>query len=96
MNKNNKKQSIGIVLLYTALFVLMCLLVFGIHWKKGLSFIFSTDGWNQHFRALQFYSDWLQQIVRGVIKDFHFSIPLWSDVMGYGADVISTLHYCDW
>ncbi len=93
MNKNNKKQSIGIVLLYTALFVLMCLLVFGIHWKKGLSFIFSTDGWNQHFRALQFYSDWLQQIVRGVIKDFHFSIPLWSDVMGYGADVISTLHY---
>ncbi len=96
-NKQRKQEKnlkiLPLFLWYTGLFCVMCLLVFSLHWKNDLSFIWKNDGWNQHFRALQFYSDWLQEIVRGVVEDFHLSIPLWSNVIGYGADIISTLHY---
>lgn len=91
--RGNNPKILRLFLWYTGLFCVMCLLVFSIHWKYDLSFIWKNDGWNQHFRALQFYSDWLQEIVRGVMENHRLHIPLWSNLMGYGADIISTLHY---
>ncbi|MCD8020359.1 MAG: YfhO family protein [Clostridiales bacterium] len=95
MNEHNKKKAalFPYLILYTFLFGLMCIFVFWRFWKTGTSFVWHTDGWNQHIRALQFYLDWLQQIVRGVIKDATLSIPMWSECIGYGSDIVTTLHY---
>ncbi|MCD8020041.1 MAG: hypothetical protein LUF92_10810 [Clostridiales bacterium] len=62
--------------LYTGIFAVICVIVFRLFWKTETSFVWNMDGWTQHIRALQFYSDWLQQIVKGIIEDGTWNIPL--------------------
>lgn len=61
--------------------------------EVGASFVWKKDGFNQHFRALSYYSDWLQNIVKNLIYKHRLIIPMWSASIGYGSDIISTLHY---
>ncbi|MBR1693404.1 MAG: YfhO family protein [Lachnospiraceae bacterium] len=65
------------------------------HWYLGYekSLVWSHDGQNQHIVALMYYSGWLRDIVRHLIYEHSLSIPLWDMAIGYGNDVITTLHY---
>lgn len=89
----NRKEKLSYIGIYTIVFVLMCLLVFQQFWSEGRSFVWQMDGWNQHYKALQFYSDWLQGIVRNLLENHQLSIPLWSQCIGFGSDIVTTLHY---
>lgn len=79
--------------IYTLVFTAMIILLFYRFWQERISFVWKADGWAQHIRALQFYSDWLQQIARNVFFKHKLDIPLWSFSIGYGSDIITTLHY---
>lgn len=57
------------------------------------SFIWFKDGWNQHFRALLYYSKWLKDVARNILVFHQFSLPTFSAHIGLGSDVIQTLHY---
>ena len=88
-----RKEILSYIGIYTVVFILMCLLVFQQFWSEGRSFVWQIDGWNQHYKALQFYSDWLQGIVRNLVENHQLAIPLWSQCIGFGSDIVTTLHY---
>lgn len=90
---NNTGKRLEYYLIYSVLFLIMCWVMFHYFREVGASFVWKKDGFNQHFRALSYYSDWLQNIVKNLIYKHRLIIPMWSASIGYGSDIISTLHY---
>ncbi|MDO4632949.1 MAG: YfhO family protein [Eubacteriales bacterium] len=88
-----RKRDLGLVLLYTLLFVVISTLIFGSFRRNGLSMIENNDSWNQHIRALQYYSDWLQKIAKNLIQNHQLIVPHWDLSIGYGSDILTTLNY---
>lgn len=78
---------------YTLLFVVMALLVYSFYWLAGKTFIWVVDGWDQHFKALVYYAQWLRAGVRSLLFEHRLHFPMWSFSMGQGADVLTTLNY---
>ena len=94
MNKSDtRKHYNSYFVMYTILFAALSILFFYGFWKAKLSFVWNVDGRTQHIHALQFYSDWLQQIAKNILFKHKLEIPLWSFSIGYGSDIITTLHY---
>ncbi len=93
MKKITTNRYFRFYLIYTLLFLAMAFLIFRPFTANGISFVWTIDGWTQHYKALSFYSDWLKEIIRTLIHDHKLSMDLYSFSLGYGSDVISTLHY---
>lgn len=90
---NTRKINKKYLLSYTIVFAI---LTTGVFWRfliENKSFVWTVDGWTQHYKALNYYSDWLQGIVWNLIKNHKFVIPQWSGSIGYGSDIITTLNY---
>lgn len=90
---NNSNKRMKYYLIYSVLFVIMCWAIFHCFFMNNISFIWKVDGWTQHVKALAYYSNWLQNIVKGIIYKHRLEIPLWDASIGYGSDIISVLHY---
>lgn len=88
---NPKKHSY--YLIYTLLFVGVCLSVFCWYIWSGRSLIWKTDGWHQHYKALLYYSKYLRSIVVELLENHHFSVPYWDFGIGEGSDILGTLNY---
>lgn len=87
--KNEKKYW----LVYTIIFVLITAAVFSFFTFSGRTLVRRLDAWMQHYKALIYYARWLRSIVMNVVENHSFSIPSYSFSMGYGSDIITTLHY---
>ncbi|MCC8068064.1 MAG: YfhO family protein [Clostridiales bacterium] len=83
----------GYFLLYTCLYVFMTVSVFGVFFVNGKSFIWVNDGWKQTFQALQYYAKWLRDIAEKLFFEHQLEIPRFSFSLGYGSDIVTTLHY---
>ena len=90
MNLENKKSYF---IRYSAIWLVMMLCFFVPYLSRGRSLVWAWDGWSQHLKALLYYSDWLQGIVKNVVIHHKLSVPLFSFQIGLGGDIISTLHY---
>ena len=93
--KNEKKQKIKKELPYDIYAVLSlhggsCFFRFLSQWK---TFVWDSDGVTQHFNALLYYRSWLREILRTVFVEHRLEIPLWDLKIGYGSDILTTLHY---
>ncbi len=86
---NRKKLFIA----YSLIFAVMCPIVYYQFFAGGRSFIWYWDGWNQHFKALIYYSRWLKDAAHTILIEHSLNIPTYSFSFGYGADIYSTLHY---
>lgn len=90
---NLMKEGMGkkkVYILFTILFCITCIGCF--IWfplnLKGFIWIGETkDGLVQHYNALMYYGRYL----RSILSTGH--IPLWDFSLGYGADILTTLHY---
>ena len=80
-------------LIYTLVFLGMISAIFVRFLINGKSFIWNVDGWHQHYKALVYYAKWLRSIIRGVLFEHTLDIPQYSFSIGYGSDVVATLHY---
>lgn len=83
----------GYYFLYTCLYIVMVFCIFGTFFANGKSFIWASDGWKQTFQALQYYAKWLRDIVGTLVLEHKLEIPTFSFSLGYGSDIITTLHY---
>lgn len=95
--KIGKKRQCGeyirFYLLYTVLFACTAALVFVAFIREGKSFIWQPDGLKQHYLSLAYYGEYLREIVRNLFVEHKFLIPMWDMHIGYGADILLTLHY---
>ena len=52
-----------------------------------------ADAWVQHYPALAYFGQYLREIVRNLLHGVHPAIPTWDLSLGYGGDILTTLHY---
>lgn len=83
--KDRKSHYWGI---YTILFIFMSIAVFSFFFLEGKTFVRDSrwDAWMQHYKALIYYGKWLRTMDS-------FTLPAYSFSMGYGSDILTTLHY---
>ncbi len=72
---------------YTVAFLLLQFIVFYAFKSSGKSFIWEIDGINQHYPALQYYSQFLKNLLQGK------GLPMVDFNVGMGFDVLTTLNY---
>lgn len=80
-------------LLYTGFFLLLALFAFGSLLLQNKSLIWKYDGWDQHYRALRYYGEYLRQILQSLFTQGRPVIPDWNFYIGEGSDVMNALHY---
>lgn len=83
---------------YTIIFAVLCIFVYGYFWDAGKSFIYSQanndgDGLIQHYTALCYYASYLRDIIKTLLFQHRFVLPEWSFSLGYGSNILTTLHY---
>lgn len=79
--------------IYTILFAVASLLVFCWYFFTGRTLIWRDDGWNQHFRALVYYAEYLRGVFNGMLQEHKLILPAWDFAIGEGSDILQTLHY---
>jgi len=90
VEKTNRKKY---YLIYSGIFLFCASLMVLYLYLHGKSNINSTsDGMNQHFRALIYYSRYLKEIFKTLFTEHRLVLPLWDMSIGEGADIITTLH----
>ena len=79
--------------IYTCLFFLCFLFIVGNLLLNGKTNINkASDGMNQHYRAMLYYSQYLKQIVVTLFTEGRLVMPHWNFAIGEGSDIISVLH----
>lgn len=80
-------------LAYTAGAFVMFAIIIGIFASCSKSFITNGDGANQHYIGLMYYGSYLREILKNIFIYHRLEIPMWDMKIGYGMDVLTTLHY---
>ena len=78
---------------YTALFALMCIVVYCWYFFTKRTFIWQSDGWYQHYKALVYYARYMRSAVRELLFNHRFAFPEWDFALGEGNDILQSLHY---
>lgn len=78
---------------YTLIFCFICLVAFQSFYKNGLSFLWNPDGLTQHYNSLAYFGEYLRTIIGNFRMTGNFELPMWNFNIGYGSDIITTLHY---
>jgi uncharacterized membrane protein YfhO len=60
---------------------------------SGKTLIWTGDGWLQHYRAYQYYGNYIRSVIAGLWTEHRLVLPAWDFSIGEGADILSTLHY---
>ncbi len=91
--RNGRKKRRMYYMLYTLLFAGMAAICFGVFIRNGKSLIWRMDGLRQHYIALLYIGRWGREILQNLFFRHVFEIPLWDFHIGYGSDILTTLHY---
>lgn len=91
MSDGGRKRNYYIV--YTIFFLIMTFFCYSYFILSDTSLIWENDGWDQYYRALVYYSQYLRNIIKNLIENHKLIIPGWDFYIGEGADIVNTLHY---
>ena len=78
---------------YSSLFLLVGFLCYFRFIRAGISLVDNYDAWDQHYRALAYYSQYLKGIAKELFFNHKIVIPDWNFSIGEGGDILATLHY---
>ena len=78
---------------YTLLFGVMAAAVFVWLFLKKRRLVWQTDGVNQHYYGLVFFSRWGKEVLRNLRETGSLQLPTFTLRMGYGGDLFTTLAY---
>lgn len=81
------------ILIYTLAFLVLASLAFSPFWLNGKSLIWKPDGLTQHFNSLVYFGNWGRSILHTLVTEHRLVVPLWDSTIGYGSDILTTLHY---
>lgn len=87
------KKKTDFYLIYTIIFGVLALILYLHFYLNGKSLIWSHDGVPQHLNSLAYYGEYLRKILYTLFVEHRLSIPLWDMHIGYGSDILTTLHY---
>ena len=84
INISNKGYYITYIGMFAAFF--LCF-VFG-YVMFGCGFIWATDGLEQQYMFFILQGEWLRELLSNIFIEHTFTIPMWTDMVGYGADYV--------
>ena len=93
MIQRQKSGKRNYFILYTILFAAIMAAGLAVFFINGKSMIWKEDGFRQHYVALAYFGKWGREIIRNIFVHHTFEIPLWDFHIGYGSDILNTLHY---
>lgn len=88
-----KKQNTDFYILYTIAFAVISLFIFFWFFLNGKSLVWTHDGVPQHVNSLAYYGRYLREILYHLFAEHKLSVPMWDMHIGYGSDILTTLHY---
>ncbi len=91
LSDKNKKKNFFI--LYTIIFAITAFAVYSYFLFNKKTLIVSGDGWKQHFTAFVYFGQYVREIIRTLFIEHSLVIPQWNSNIGYGGDILTTLHY---
>lgn len=92
-NRNTNGKNTEFYIVYTVVFLLIALFLYLRFYLNGKSLVWSHDGVPQHLNSLSYYGRYLRGILYTIFVEHRFSIPMWDLHIGYGSDILTTLHY---
>ena len=92
MNQRQKNGKRNYFILYTILFVIIMAIGMAVFFVNHKSMIWKEDGFRQHYVALAYFGKWGREIIKNIFLYHTFEIPLWDFSIGYGSDILTTLH----
>ncbi len=90
ITKDSKKD---FYILYTLVFGIIAFFIFYQFEGNGKSLVWSHDGIPQHLNALAYYGRYLREMLHRIFIEHKLSFPMWDMTIGYGSDILTTLHY---
>lgn len=87
-----KDFSLLLFMFYSLIFIAMAFACFFLYFCFDRTFFTTYDGRVQHIAALTYYGTYIRNIAHSFVSG-RFAIPLWDFALGFGADIIATLHY---
>ncbi|MDP4119520.1 MAG: YfhO family protein [Bacillota bacterium] len=91
--KSPKRAKLNYFIFYTISFCICASLVFSTFILMHKSFLWSFDGYKQHYPSLVFFHDWLRGILSRLVHTGKLTVTMWSSQIGLGGDVINSLNY---
>ena len=91
--KSRKEKKADFYILYTIVFAVISLFIYGCFYFNGKSLIWSHDGVPQHINALAYYGKYLRNVLKTLVIDHKIFFPMWDMHIGFGSDILTTLHY---
>lgn len=82
-----------LLLAYSGLFLVGALLMFYPFIEAGKGLVWDSDAVHQHLNAFIYLGRWLRDIVSSSVSEGGFVVPLWDFSIGYGSDIVTTMHY---
>ena len=93
MKKHKSNRRLRYFLAYTILYLILAGLLVFFFKLQNRSLVYHADAWRQHLRALAYYGKWLRGNLWHLVHDHSLTTQAWSFGLGYGSDVLTTLHY---
>ena len=89
----SKTKKADFYLIYTLTFLVLSLFLFMQFYLNGKSLVWKHDGVPQHLNSLSYYGEYLRGILYSLFVEHKWKIPMWDMHIGYGSDILTTLHY---
>ena len=89
----SKTKNADFYLTYTLTFLMLSLFLFMQFYLNGKSLVWKHDGVPQHLNSLSYYGEYLRGILYSLFVEHKWKIPMWDMHIGYGSDILTTLHY---
>lgn len=80
------------ILIYSCLFVPFFLLFSSSCWLGNRSFIWWVDGFEQQYPFFILEGRWLRELLKNIFVSHTFEVPMWSQLVGYGADYFDSIN----
>lgn len=93
LKKHKSNRRLRYFLAYTILYLILAGLLILFFKLQNRSLVYHADAWRQHLRALAYYGKWLRGNLWHLVHDHSLTTQAWSFGLGYGSDVLTTLHY---
>ena len=92
-SSDKKRFNLYYFIMYTVAFGIAVLAVNFVLLRDNVTYVRIVDGVTQHYVALQYYSEWLREIVRTLFTEHRLVIRNFDFSIGMGSDVVTTLNY---
>ena len=88
-----RESKMDFYILYTLVFGIISFFIYYQFAGNGKSLVWSHDGIPQHLNSLAYYGRYLRNVLHTIFVEHKLSLPMWDMNIGYGSDILTTLHY---